>query len=264
MFPSKLDTPVGYKFELEPAHSMTARKKHFETIYRNFNASISEKYDCGQFCAPLNNGDPVCCDVENAIPAASPPEWKVIKKRTNLWKKYKPDPDDKHAVAEVKDINETCVACVCKGAAKCERDNRLMACRSFPFFPYLTKEGEFIGLGYYWIFEDRCWVISNLQIVEHAFVKEFVDAYQMLIDVDEGEYEAFLEQSAQMRRIFSRRNEIIPIIDREGGYLKVLPKSGGKVEVADVNEFSKFGPFVSDKAYKKEVKRMEKIFAEID
>jgi len=107
-------------------------------------------------------------------------------------------------------------------------------------------------------------VVSNLQIVEPEFVKEFVDAYQMLIDVDEGEYEAFVEQSAQMRRIFSRRNEIIPIIDREGGYLKVLPNSGGKVELADVKEFAKFGPFVSDKAYKKEVKKMEKIFAEIE
>lgn len=240
---------------------MSARKKHFEKIYREFTASISEKHDCGRYCAPLNGGDPVCCDVENAIPAASPPEWKVIKKRTNLWKKYKPDPEDKDSIKEVESINETCIACVCKGAAKCERDNRLLACRSFPFFPYLTKDGEFVGLGYYWIFDDRCWVISNLQVVESEFVKEFVDAYEMLLDVDEGEYEAFLEQSAQMRRVFSRKNQIIPLIDREGGYLKVLPKSGGKIEKADVSEFMKFGPYVSDKAYKKAVKEAEKIFA---
>ncbi|PCJ69769.1 MAG: hypothetical protein COA62_09665 [Rhodobiaceae bacterium] len=241
---------------------MAARKKHYEKIYRTFTASISNAHDCGQYCAPLNDGQPVCCDVENAIPAASPPEWKVMKKRTNLWTKYFPDPDDKHAVKEVESINETCIACVCKGAAKCERDNRMLACRSFPFFPYLTKEGEFVGLGYYWIFEDRCWVISNLQIVESEFVKEFGDAYQMLLDADEGEYEAFLEQSAQMRRIFSRRGQIIPLIDRKGGYLKVLPKSGGKIEKASVKEFIKYGPYVSDMAYKAEVKRMEEIFAD--
>jgi hypothetical protein len=240
---------------------MTARKKHYEKIYRDFTASISTKHDCGQYCAPLNDGQPVCCDVDNAIPAASPPEWKAMKKRTKMWTKYTPEPDDKHAIKEVASINETCIACVCKGAANCERDNRMLACRSFPFFPYLTKKGEFIGLGYYWIFEDRCWIISNLQVVESDFVKEFVEVFDMLLDADEGEYEAFLEQSAQMRKIFSRRNQILPLIDRDGGYLKVLPKSGGKVEHADVKEFIKYGPYVSDKAYKKERKKMEKIFA---
>lgn len=241
---------------------MTARKKHYEKIYRKFNASISEAHDCGRYCAPLNGGQPVCCDVDNAIPAASPPEWKVMKKRTNLWSKYKPDPDDKHAVKEVAEINETCIACVCKGAAHCERENRMLACRAFPFFPYLTKDGEFVGLGYYWIFEDRCWVISNLQIVEKPFVKEFVKSYQMLLDADEGEYEAFMEQSASMRRIFSRRKQILPLIGRDGGYLKVLPKSGGKIEKADAREFAKYGPYVDDKAYAEAVAEAKEIYGE--
>ncbi|MEQ9518018.1 MAG: hypothetical protein RLN89_01125 [Parvibaculum sp.] len=240
---------------------MSAKKKHFEKIHRNFTASISEKHDCGRYCSPLNGGSPVCCDVENAIPAASPPEWKVVKKRTDLWKKYKPDPTDKHAVKEVKEINETCVACVCKGAAHCERDNRLLACRSFPFYPYMTKDGEFVGLSYYWHFEDTCWVISNLQIVEQAFIDEFVKTFDLLLKVDEGEYAAFLEQSAQMRRVFSRRGEILPLIGRDGALFKVLPKSGGKIEHATLKEFKKYGPYVSEKAFAKAKKEAEALYA---
>jgi hypothetical protein len=56
-----------------------------------------------------------------------------------------------------------------------------------------------------------------------------------------------------MRRVFSRWNRIIPIIAPDGSYLKVLPKSGGKVVPAKISEFKKLGPFVSDKAYRAEI-----------
>ena len=34
------------------------------------------------------------------------------------------------------------------------------------------NQGEFVGLTYYWVFEDRCWIISNMQVVEnmHTFL----------------------------------------------------------------------------------------------
>lgn len=235
-----------------------ARKKHYRTIYENFRAPVSSAHDCGKYCAPLNGGTPVCCDHDHAIPAASPPEWKVMQKRTDMWKRHKPK--DAQAKREVAEIEETCVAIVCNGAKYCERDNRLLACRAFPFYPYFTKDGEFAGLAYYWVFEDRCWVISNIEQVDKTYVKEFIESYDMLTDVDEGEYLAFHEQSASMRRVFSRRGMPIPLIGLEGEYLQVLPKSGGKIVPADPKKYPKFGPYRSRKAYEKAAKESEEIY----
>src|SRR5262249_15363385 len=98
-----------------------------------------------------------------------------------------------------------------------ERENRSMACRAFPFYPYITRENEFVGLAYYWDFEDSCWVISNLAVVDADFVREFVRAHEMLFEVDRDEFDTFRQQAADMRRVFSRRNRYIPLIGRDGG-----------------------------------------------
>ena len=230
---------------------MVAKPKHFEKIYKRFRASISERHDCGRYCAPLNGGQPVCCTVDHAIPSASPPEWKVMQKRTDMWRRYKPKDAESRKV--VKEIEETCIACVCKGAAHCERENRLLGCRAFPFFPYLMRDGTLFGLAYYWTFEDRCWIISNLEVVEKQYVREFVEAYEMLIEADDGEFEAFHDQSSAMRRVFSRAGRDIPIIGREGGYYKVLAGTGGRIVPARLSEFEKHGPYESDEAYRQAV-----------
>ena len=65
----------------------------------------------------------------------------------------------------------------CKGARFCERDNRTIACRGFPFYPYLTRERQFIGIGTYWVFEDRCWMMSNIEIVDREFVDQFNERF---------------------------------------------------------------------------------------
>ncbi len=230
---------------------MVAKARDYDKIYRRFTAAISEKYDCGRMCAPLNGGQPVCCTTGHAVPIVTTEEWKLLHKRTDLWFRFKPyDAATRQIVA---DLPANCRAVECKGAAQCERHNRTLACRAFPFFPYFTREKALIGLAYYWLFEDRCWVLSNLHIVEQEFVRELIDAYEYLFRKDEDELEAFLEQSASMRRVFSRWNRVIPIIGRDGGYYKVLPKSGGRVVKARVSEFKPMGPFVSDKAYRAEI-----------
>ncbi len=231
---------------------MVAKARDYEKIYRKFGSSISEKYDCGRICAPLNGGQPVCCTTDHAVPIVTNHEWKLLQKRTDLW--YKLKPKDKAAKEIVADLPDNCRAVECKGAAHCERHNRTLACRAFPFFPYFTKEKELIGLSYYWLFEDRCWVISNLQIVDQAFIDEFIWTYEYLFSKDDDELEAFLEQSQSMRKVFSRWNRPIPIIARDGSLLKVLPKSKGKIVPAKLSDFKKHGPFKSDKAYRDEIK----------
>ena len=225
--------------------------KQFNEIYKRFQANIS-RHDCGWKCAPLNGGQPVCCDTSNAVPVVHKAEWQLLSKRTDLWHKFKVyDAPTRKIVDE---LPNTCTAIECKGAQFCERDNRTMACRAFPFFPYITKAGEFIGLSYYWDFEDRCWVISNLGVVEREFIRECVAAFERLFKVDPEEFTTMRDHSASMRRVFTRRNQIIPIIGRDFGYFKVMPGTGGVIKPAQAAEFKPQGPYRSDKAYARAVK----------
>jgi len=222
----------------------------FAVVFDRFRSSVS-RYDCGRFCAPLNNGEPVCCSTQNAIPVVDKTEFQLLKSRTDLWRLFKPyDAASRQIVDE---LHKSCTAIECKGARFCERDNRTMACRAFPFYPYITKDDEVLGLATYWTFEDRCWLISNMQVVEREFVQEFLAAYAYIFERDPAEFKAMKSQSAYHRRTFSRRNEAIPMIGRAGGFFKVLPHSGRIVPLA-ADKLPRFGAYVSEAGYRRAVK----------
>ena len=223
----------------------------FRAIYQRFQAAVS-RYDCGRFCAPLNHGNPVCCDTNHAIPVVDKTEYRLLKSRTDLWGPYKPTDADSRKIVET--LHKSCTAIECKGAMHCERDNRTLACRAFPFYPYITRDGELVGLATYWIFADRCWLISNMQVVEQQFVQEFVAAYELVFKRDPEEREVMRAQSANHRRTFSRRQRIIPLIGRDGGYLKVIPYTG-EILPADPKEFVKSRTYESRRAYAAAVKK---------
>ncbi len=231
---------------------MVAKAKHYAKMHSMFEASISTRVDCGKMCAPLNGGMPVCCTADHAVPVVTKGEWRQLKKTTEAWKKFKPR--DKAGREIVDELHDDCLAIECKIAPMCDRVSRTIACRSFPFFPYFTKDEELVGLSYYWIFEDRCWVISNLQVAEPAFVDQMITTYEYLFKKDEEEYEAFLDQSKSMRRVFSKKNKVIPIVARDGKYFKILPKTKGEVIPAEASDFLALGPYKSEKAYAKAIK----------
>ncbi len=211
----------------------------FRAIFNFFNAPVVD-IDCGQKCAHLNGGSPVCCDTTNAVPIVQKAEFKALKARTDMWRKFKPGCTHTHALVD--SLHHTCQAVECRGAMHCERDNRSVSCRTFPFFPYITNKDELIGLGYYWDFEDRCWVISNMARVTPDFVREFLKCAEMLFEADPLERQVYRDFSATMRRVFSRKGRSIFLIDRDGGYLEILPKGAG-VKKASPGKLPKFEPF---------------------
>lgn len=221
----------------------------FREIHDRFTATVS-RYDCGKWCAPLNGGEPVCCSTSQAIPIVQRNEYKLLRQRTNMWHRFKPV--DAASRAVVKDLHESCLAIECRGARHCEREHRTLACRAFPFFPYFPRSGNFIGLAYYWIFADRCWLMSHVEVVERDFVKEFCEAYELLFAADPDERQAFRDQSAAMRRVYTRRKKPIPLIGRDGGYFAVQPGTG-EIKPAKVTDFERHGPYVSAKAYREAV-----------
>src|SRR5579871_2535296 len=109
----------------------------FKQIYDIFSAPIS-RFDCGQYCSPLNGGEPVCCSTENAVPIVDRAEFALLESRSDLWQRYRPK--DAGGKDVVRDLHSSCLAVACKGVRHCERDNRSLACRAFPFFPYLDRK----------------------------------------------------------------------------------------------------------------------------
>ena len=234
---------------------MTAKKidatpDTFRKVFEFFNASVMHA-DCGEQCAPLNGGTPVCCDTTNAIPIMQVSEWKHLRTRSNMWRSFKAH--DAATLKITEELSSTCKAVECRGAANCERDNRSLACRTFPFFPYFTKEGKILGLSYYWNFEDRCWVISNMASVKQDFIDEFLRAFEILFEDDLEERQVYADYSANMRRVFSRWKRPIPVIGRNREYYLIKPKGTG-IQVVTANKMPAFKPFTTKAAYKKAVK----------
>jgi hypothetical protein len=223
-----------------------AKSEDFARIYGMFEAPIA-RFDCARHCAPLNGGEPICCSTKHAVPVVDRAEWRLLKRRTDLWRLHRPrDREGRRVVAE---LDKSCLAIECKGARYCERDNRSLACRAFPFFAYIDAKGEFIGLSIHWTFADRCWVISNLEIVDPEFRRQFVAAYEFLFKVDPGELEVHKQHSANQRRVFSRQRRPIPLIDREGRFFKILPHGGG-MQTCQPSALPKYGPYRSERSYR--------------
>lgn len=196
----------------------------FKSLYTRFDTSISH-FDCGKKCAPHNEyGIPFCCDTRHAIPTAYGSEWSYLEANTDLWHLWVGDDQaETNQLRSETPVNQVLIECL--GHEKCQRNYRSITCRAFPFFPYISKGGDFLGLSYYWQYEDRCWVISNLDQVRDSFRSAMIETYEQLFRHFPDEFENFRYQSIIMRRVFGRRKRAIPLLHRNGYACKVGPKN---------------------------------------
>jgi hypothetical protein len=213
----------------------------FARLYASFDAPITS-LDCGTKCAPYNEyGVPFCCDTGHAIPTAYQVEWDYLRANTDLWHDW--EADDAFETAALRaETPEGQFLIECLGYRYCQRNFRSITCRAFPFFPYITRECEFIGLTYYWQYEDRCWVINHLGAVSLEYVRKFVRAYDWIFENIPGELGNFRYHSIIMRRVFGRQKRIIPVLHRDGGVHSATPK-GGYLTPVEPETLPKYGPY---------------------
>lgn len=213
----------------------------FKALYEGFDAPIAA-LDCGEKCAPYNEwGAPFCCDTRHTVPTAYRSEWNYLRVNSNLWHLWRPDDPDLFASLQ-EQTPQGHVLVECLGHEQCQRDFRSLTCRAFPFFPYFNRQGVFIGLAYYWEYEDRCWVISNLEVVSADYLSQFFDAYDTLFEYMPVERENYRHHSVFMRRFFGRRKRAIPLLHRNGKAYKITPHNG-RMRRVDVKRMPKFGPY---------------------
>ncbi|MGD9092807.1 MAG: hypothetical protein PVF74_08150 [Anaerolineales bacterium] len=213
----------------------------FSKLYERFHKPITH-LNCGDKCAPYNeHGVPFCCDTDHAIPTAYLTEWDYLTQNTDLWHLWSPNEmiQDANLRAVTPDDQ---VLIECLGHISCQRDYRSITCRAFPFYPYITEKDEFIGISYYWEYEDRCWVISNLSKVQNEYRFEFIRAYDELFNRYPHELDNFKYQSSLMRHNFQIQRRTISLLHRNNRVYKISPKTG-RMRRVSIDSLPKFGVY---------------------
>ena len=111
------------------------------------------------------------------------------------------------------------------GPAQCQREFRLLSCRQFPFFPYVSSDYRFLGLACHWDFEKTCWAISNLGAVSPEYRRQFVRTYDGIFALWQEDFESYAISSEGMRAHYLARRRRFPLLHRNGGYYLVSPGS---------------------------------------
>jgi hypothetical protein len=218
-------------------------------LYDSFDAPIAA-LDCGKKCALHNpNGKPFCCDICHAIPAAYSSEWDYLSGTTDLWHRYQgnesassPGTEPARSAGDP-NLPPGMLSLVCLGPDLCQRPNRVLSCRAFPFFPYIHSDGRILGLSIEWEFEPVCWVISNLDRVTDEYRAAFLRTFDHLLALFDDVFENYAYHSERMRAYYASQQRRFPLLHRNGRAYLVSPASERMRHVKPV-QFPKYGFYV--------------------
>jgi hypothetical protein len=220
---------------------ITKKFKDYQDLYQFFSKPLTD-IDCGLKCGPYNDyGVPVCCDINLVIPSAFEEEWDYLQKNTNLWQPWK-NSSSLEGKKLVKQLQDGQIALQCLGYNHCQRQFRTITCRAFPFFPYLDRDGSFMGLSYYRDYRDQCWIISNLSRVSREFKTEFQSSYQRIFQIYPEMKNNFQLYSQYARDNAAAKNEELTFLDFADGVFQVKSETNQPVEIS-FDSLESFGPF---------------------
>ena len=215
-------------------------KEIFRELYSGFAMPLSE-IDCGLRCGPHNDyGVPVCCDIQQVVPAAFDLEWRFLQENMDLWQPWSSYGSVDLELEE--ELQDGQVLIMCKGYQECQRNFRTLTCRAFPFYPYLDSKGIFTGLAYYPDFRSACWIISNLEVVSQAYKEAFRRTFQRIFELYPQYRLNFASYSSYMRGKAAENDEKIVLLGFSGDAFLIDPETGQEYEV-EYKELGAFGPY---------------------
>lgn len=216
-------------------------KELFRDLYRGFEMPLSN-LDCGLKCGPHNDyGVPVCCDIQLVVPSAFEMEWIYLQQNTDLWQPWSSSGLVDYELDE--QIQDEQVLLECKGYQKCQRPFRTLACRAFPFYPYLTSQGDFSGLAYYLDFRNECWIISNLSVVSREYKLAFKKTFEkVFVSFPESRIN-YQDYCQYVRDQAALLDESVVVLDFQTGVGLIDPVTEDTAPV-DFADLEAYGPFV--------------------
>ncbi len=182
--------------------------KDYPELYRILQAPVVKDVNCGSKCSEWNNGTPVCCENETTTPVLYTSEFEYLKDKLDAegnkkWHKVKG-----HGLEVLDDE----VLASCTGPSKCNRDNRSLVCRTFPFYPYITEAGELVGMCHYEDYDSKCWVLMNDVLVNPQFVSEFEQLWHAIFQKYPAEILNYAATSRMMYKQYAKKGKRMPII----------------------------------------------------
>jgi hypothetical protein len=182
-------------------------------LLKTLHAPVTD-VDCGTLCAPANSGVPVCCDKAAIVPVLYKTEYELLRKRSKLWKPYQAKTAHQK---ELKQDTRGCdKVCECRGAAHCERDNRSVVCRTFPFEPYLDHDDELVGLVYNFDFKGLCPLVASRHAIRPDYIDQAISMWELAFSWSEEEVDFYHDHSETLRRSFGQLRKKIPVLTRRG------------------------------------------------
>ena len=212
-------------------------------LYQIFPAPIST-LDCGKKCGRYNaRGAPFCCDTRHLVPTAFPGEWEHLRAHTDLWHRWQGrSKGEREELASQVEEGQELIECL--GHEHCQRNYRSLACRAFPFYPFLTGEAKFLGLATLRAYSDRCWVISNLEEVTDRYRAQFVEAFDFYFRYRPAARDHFRAYAAAERKCYQQQGSQIPLLHRDGCDYFFDPESG-QLNQVNREDFPRFEPYVT-------------------
>ncbi|MCJ7734663.1 MAG: hypothetical protein MUP11_08940 [Anaerolineales bacterium] len=211
-----------------------------KSLYQGFSLPLSG-IDCGKKCGPYNDyGVPVCCDIQLLVPTAYALEWCYLQENTDLWLLWVDPGQNGNDLKN--QVQDGLVLLACRGYQHCQRDYRTLTCRAFPFFPYLDSKGLFTGLAYYREYREKCWVISNLDLVTQEYKTEFQITFERIFQRypdSRGNYQGY---SQYVREEAALKGDKIILLDFSDDVFLIDPKSE-KLHRVDFDDLDSYGPF---------------------
>ena len=187
---------------------LTANK--LEALYRLMSAPMAD-FDCGELCAPRNDGVPFCCDPDISIPLLFRDELRWHRKRSPYWREMPRDKPDQRKLAE-KCNDWKDVLALCPGIHKCNRKKRALVCRTFPFEPHCDSKGKILGLAYNYTPEIPCPLRRRRKNVYNPdYLHRAIRFWKEIFDIFPEEKALYIEESKTLRRRYKHLGRRVPL-----------------------------------------------------
>lgn len=190
-------------------------EKHLKRFYRLLSVRMVH-FDCGELCAPGNEGIPYCCDDELVAPILYREELAWHRKNGKFWGKMPVrNSADRKMVRELCSYN---VYAECPGPQRCVRSKRSLVCMAFPFEPHVDRDGKVLGLVFIDEGSEECPLVRKpLRIYNPLYITNAIQFWQELIELIPDEKELYTSESRKRERRAKRRGERIRIITVDKG-----------------------------------------------
>jgi len=173
--------------------------------YRLVQPAMTD-FDCGQLCAPDNDGVPACCDEEWTVPLLFREEYKYHRQRSRFWRRAEANEfDSRHDWA-----------CLCSGPAKCERNKRALVCYLYPFMPLVNGKGKVLGMTFIHGEASKCPLIDRPGWTPPTdYVRGSIAYWEEVFEIFPDEQAVFVDLSRKARRRYRRLGRPVPLFTGE-------------------------------------------------